>query len=155
MPRTPEVPPTLEERLDALLEPIAEVVSERAEGKRVSVQGFYDASTVRALRLSEYLTPRLVRALVHTGVTVVERQDLDRVVAEQGRQSSDLFDPDTQRALGKLAGAEQVLLCPVSRPDDTRYRVEWKLVDMVSGDVLDAGEFDIDRTELPVRLGGV
>ncbi|MGE3164034.1 MAG: CsgG/HfaB family protein [Planctomycetota bacterium] len=148
-------PPTLEERMDDLLEPIADEVGRVAGAKRVSVQGFYDAYTDRDLRLSEFLTPRLVRALVAGGVSLVERHALDRILAEQNRQGSDLFDPDTQRTIGRLAGADLVLLCPVTRPDDVRYRVEWKLVDLTLGDVLAAGEFDVDRTELPVHLGGV
>lgn len=160
LPEAPDSPAeaeegALDEKLDTLVWPMVEETARLSDSRRVCLQGFYDSGTGRKIRLSDHVTRRVLRALVAQGASVVERDDLDRVLAEQFRQGSDVFDPAAQEGIGQLAGADLLLLCPVTRPDAKTFRVGWKLTEIRSGDIVAAGEFDLDRRELPIRMGGV
>ena len=144
----------LDAKLDASLRPMVEAVAIQATRHRVCLQGFYDGAAKTELRMSDYVAPRVLRALLAKGVAVVEREDLDRVIDEQVTAGSDLFSPEAQKNIGQLAGAEHVLLCPVTRVSKRAYRVLWKLVDVGSGQHVAGGEITIDRRHLPVKYGG-
>lgn len=148
-------PPSPEEVIDASLETLAAGVAAVAGDKRISVQGFYDAVSGRKIRMSDFVTPRLTRALLARGVSLVERQDIEKIIEEQARQGSDWFAPESQRSIGQLLGAQLLLLCPTQRPNDTTYLVPWKLADLATSDILTSGEVSIDRRHLPIRFGGV
>ncbi|MHC4469543.1 MAG: hypothetical protein ACYTDY_09260 [Planctomycetota bacterium] len=141
-------------KLDASLEPMVTGVALHAMGKRLCLQGFYDAAAKSEIRMSDYVSSRVLDAMVAKGVSIVERADLDRVIKEQMTSASDLFSAEAQKNIGQLAGADLVLLCPVTRPSKRAYRVHWKLVDVGSGEVLASGECTIDRRHLPVKYGG-
>jgi hypothetical protein len=146
--------PELDVKLDASLKPMVEGVTIHAKGRRVCLQGFFDTAAKSKIRMSDYVAPRVRDALQAKGVKQVEREDLDRILDEQEKAGSDLFGPDAQQSIGQLAGAELVLLCPVTRVTKRAYRVLWKLVDVGSGERVASGEITIDRRHLPVKYGG-
>lgn len=52
-------------------------------------------------------------------ITLIERKQIDKVVAEQKFQNSDLSDESTSIQVGKLLGADRVLLCGIGRLGST------------------------------------
>jgi curli biogenesis system outer membrane secretion channel CsgG len=60
----------------------------------------------------------LIAKLVQDGtVTVVERAAIDKVIAEQNLSNSDRADPRTAAKLGKILGADAIILGTITRYD--------------------------------------
>ena len=106
-------------------------------------------------RMAAYVSPKITRALLARGAEVVERRDLDRIVAELKIQHSDLFDETSRPELGALAGAEVLLLGVVADRTATVYRLTVKGVELATGRVLFSETADLDRELLPIRYGGI
>jgi hypothetical protein len=144
----------LDAELDRSLRPMVDEVSARSGARRVGFPGFYHGPSGRDVPMSRYLTPRVVRGLGERRVAVVERSDIDKLLDEQALLTSDLFHPAARERIGQLSGADLLLLCPAVSPAGFEYQVDWKLVDVTTGEILASGLVLIDRRHLPVRYGG-
>jgi TolB-like protein len=82
-------------------------------------------------------------ALVARGVPVVERAQVDKVLAEMGIQQTFLVDPETTSRLGELMGAYAVLTGSVT-PAGLRLKVHARLVKVRTGEALLAASGDVD-----------
>lgn len=80
------------------------------------------------------LTEQMTTALSNKGISVVERELLDKVLAEQVVQHTVLFDEKTAQHIGKLLGATAVLTGKIVGPGEAHVR----LVDVSSGVILSA-----------------
>jgi len=49
----------------------------------------------------------------HSGLTVTDRQSIEKIIKEQNFQNSDRSSPDTAARIGKIAGAGQIVLVQV------------------------------------------
>lgn len=144
----------LDAQLDEALAPMVDAVAMLSRGQKLSVPGFYHQPSGRTIPMSDYLTPRLLRAMSERRITVVERLDIEKIAEEHARSTSDLFDPSAADNIGRLSGADLLLLCPAVSVDPLEYQVNWKLADVVSGEILTSGFVLIDRRALPTRYGG-
>jgi curli biogenesis system outer membrane secretion channel CsgG len=64
------------------------------------------------------VTQLLIAKLVQDGtVTVVDRAAIDKVIAEQNLSNSDRADPKTAAKLGKILGADAIILGTITRYD--------------------------------------
>lgn len=97
-----------------------------------------DATGWRGHETAEALRDMLVTALVRTGkVEVVERERLNKVLEEQKLGATGLVDPETASRIGKLVGAEYVLLGRVVRRG-MKVEVDLRLVSVATGKVVAA-----------------
>jgi len=102
--------------------------------------------------LAEQLTAALVR--LHR-FKVVERLKVDKIVEEQNFQTSDLADPTGAVQVGKLSGAEAVILSKFVADGD---RLDWllRVVDVEDAEIIataDVAETE-PQSEHPGRLAG-
>lgn len=83
--------------------------------KRVAVSRFEDRSGTGYNHLGEGVADMLVTALVKSGkFSVLERQELEKVLDEQKLGESGLVTPETAPKLGKLLGVELLVVGSVS-----------------------------------------
>lgn len=113
-----------------------------APPRRIAMAGFTPVSgpsTQLEAFLAEELTTRLVMAKPHT---VVERSLLEKALQELRLNQSDLVDPKQAKALGKLTGADAVLVGSTADLGD-QVRVAVRLVETETGTVLSAGSVSL------------
>jgi len=83
--------------------------------KRVAVSRFEDRSGTGYNHLGEGVADMLVTALVKSGkFSVLERQELEKVLEEQKLGESGLVTPETAPKLGKILGVELLVVGSVS-----------------------------------------
>lgn len=115
------------------------------EPRRIAVVTFQnedDAETKFGRFLAEELTTRLAR---NKRFVVIERGKLDRVLAEQRLQlTSKAFDPATVVQVGKLLGADALLIGAYTRLGET-VRVNARVVRALDGIVLAAASATIQH----------
>lgn len=64
--------------------------------------------------LENRVADRLVEKFaVRPGLTVTDRQSIEKIIKEQNFQNSDRSSPDTAARIGKIAGAGQIVLVQV------------------------------------------
>lgn len=87
-----------------------------------------------------------------TSFKIIERSDLDKLLAEQGIQFKDIIDENTKVDLGKIKGVEGLLLGKVIKAETgalSRSRtVSIKLVDVESGDIVFASHMTFSDFDL-------
>lgn len=96
-----------------------------------AVQGGIDSSSLQTSTadLGKGVSELLISKLVQDGtVSVVERSAIDKVLAEQNLSNSDRADPATAAKLGRLLGADGVVLGTI-----TRYDYDEKMKGYVGG----------------------
>nr|WP_255653317.1 CsgG/HfaB family protein [Myxococcus sp. XM-1-1-1] len=77
----------------------------------------------------------------HPGLRVVEREQLDLPMKEQDFHQSDRVDPETRARLGRLIGAEVVVLGSIQRSGPL-LRVAARFVHVETGEVLDTARVE-------------
>jgi hypothetical protein len=97
--------------------------------------------------LSEHLLSALSENAVNDGVfSVVDRQQLDTIRAEQNFQYSDEVDDETAQSLGRLAGAQIIVSGTVSRVGDL-YRLQIRTLSVQTAKI--TGQFNQDILDGP------
>lgn len=80
---------------------------------------------------------------------VIERQDLDKLLQDQGVQARDWTDPGTRVKFGKVSGVQGLFLGKIAERKDGLFqdtlRVQLKLDDIERGQVVVAKEFVVTR----------
>jgi hypothetical protein len=144
-----------EARIQALLTPLADRMRAALGPSRVGITAFRKDGEEYEPRVSRYLGPLLQSRLIQEGVSVVERDDLERVMEELTLQTSDLFNEDTCAEVGRLAGVKVLILTTVKDLSLTVYRIELKGVDVETGKILILDRLDVPRELLPIKYGGI
>jgi len=146
-PATPE--PTAEAGAPAGLAEVAGklVAALEARGrKRVAMAGI---STVegKETKLGKYLTDKLLTRLVEQGpsLSFIERSALKKVVLEQKFTHSGLADPATTAELGRLIGAEALVLGTVTVLAES-VDVNVRAVDAQTAAILGTADTELPRT---------
>jgi len=144
-----------EAKVDALLAPAVSSLKEAIGDRRAGVAGLLKEGANFEPRVSKYIAPRMTARLVEAGATMVERRDLDRVMEALVQEMSDVIDEDTRVEIGRMAGAELLVLGTVKDLTRSIYRLLLKLLDLETGKILMTVEVDIPRSLLPIQYGGV
>ena len=144
-----------EARVDALLTPLAEKLIQTTGNRTVAMTPFRKEKADFEPRVSIYILPRLRDQLVKARVTVITREDLDRVLKEHELQSSDLIDRGTAVKLGQISGAQALVAGTVRDLNPRVYRLEIKLLDLTTATILLTETVDIPRELLPIAYGGI
>jgi hypothetical protein len=94
------------------------------------------AADLQQAQLAGNVREEWTAILVSRDVPVVERAQLDKVVAELGLQQSALMDPATASEVGRLVGASAVLVGSLGRTPTGSTKVYARLVRVGTGEVL-------------------
>jgi len=106
-------------------------------GKTITVVPFVNSSGNHSL---DYLSDAIVNMLTtdlkqSTKITVVTREDLDKILAENNLSRSELADPQNAQKLGKLLGADVIIAGSfISIGNEMRF--DSHALDVSTGEVL-------------------
>jgi TolB-like protein len=102
-------------------------------------------------RLTKSLQEKLFTAMSNQGMQVVERDQLERVLKEQKLGYSGLVNMSSAKKIGKLLGAEGMMLGTVSDMGNS-ITINARLVDMENGKTITATEVELPKTPLIAQL---
>lgn len=104
--------------LDESISKIAGELAEQAQSKGatdLAIVGFSELNGYESA-MTDYLAEELVTAFFAGGAfNIVERRELERVMAEQAKYSTDLFNPETIASFGELLGVDAIVTGSVTR----------------------------------------
>ncbi len=127
--------------------PAPVVVTDRTGPVRLSVLPF-KGTLPAAPGVGEGITEALVTDLSGaSGIRLIERGQIDVDIAELDFQRTSHVDPATRAALGRIVGAEVVVLGAIGAAGD-KARLTARFVDVESGEVLATARVDGDATDL-------
>ena len=105
-------------------------------GSSLAVLGVRDMTEVMQESQTDLLVSFLENAFVNYGnVTVVDRQNLEKIMEEYKYQTSALVDEQTAVEIGKLSGADAIAIGNLSRLSDTYY-LHLKVINVQSGAII-------------------
>lgn len=142
-------PSEISEKLEKLTQSLVSGYQKTAAGGRESIAVFRFNTNERLAKertgfaLAELLTHHLMTA---PAFTVVERNELERVLSEQRLQTTAAIDPDSAVKVGKLLGARLLVLGSAEKVGG-KYSVNARIVETETGRVLSTG-----YEELPAKL---
>lgn len=94
----------------------------------------------------DVVSERLTTELVRLGkFKVTERKDIQQVFAELKLQASGAMDEDSVRNVGRMVGADLLILGTLSELSDGRIEVNARLVDVASGEIISAMRVNVRK----------
>ncbi len=114
----------------------ASVLSDKVTGKKVAVSDFTDIvgnEIEEGKLLAEELTTKLS---LNPSITVVERKQLEKILAEQKLEMSGVTDEDS-RKIGQLLNVDAVLSGTIAHLDNFE-EINARLIDVRTGEILGA-----------------
>lgn len=112
---------------------------------KVAIAGFLSVDGAES-DLGRFLGEEVTTSLFDAGnLVVVERRMIERVLQEQGFQKRDISDPDAVRSIGKLVGADALVLGTYTDLG-TSIRVNARIVTVETGAVASAVALSLERT---------
>jgi TolB-like protein len=96
------------------------------------------------------LQEKLITALVHQGVKVVERSQLEKVLMEQQLSYSGLVDLNSAQQIGKLLSAAAMILGTIT-DEGNEVAVNARLVEVGTADIVTAAEVELAKTPVVVK----
>lgn len=117
----------------------------KEQKKRIAVMPFQEldgGSTV----LGTYLAEELLSHLVNSGLKIVERGMLDKLLAEQKLQSTGAIDPATAMRVGKVAGVDAIVTGSVTDLQ-SNVGVNCRIIDTTTGEVFAAAQAKITKDD--------
>lgn len=105
-------------------------------GSSLAVLGVRDMTEKMQTAQTDLLVSFLENAFVNYGnVTVVDRQNLEKIMEEYKYQTSALVDEETAVEIGKLSGADAIAIGNLSKLGDTFY-LHLKIINVESGAII-------------------
>lgn len=105
-------------------------------GKRLAVLGVRDLTETMARAETDMMVSFLENAFVNYGdSTVVDRQNLEKIMEEHSYQLSALVDEETAVEIGKLSGADAIAMGNVSLLGELYY-LHLKVIDVTTGAIV-------------------
>lgn len=127
----------------------------RSEAKNVVAVFEFTNPSNQITALSSYLSDEVSIGLSKdSGYEMVERGQLQRVIAEQGLQSSGAFDDKTISRIGQLCGASMVVLGKYYMLGDS-YEVVYRVVDVQTAKVSAINKKVFTKTESLAKLDAI
>jgi len=147
-----DVPKNLNEGLNDLSAQISKDLTENQK-RRIAVIEFVDLKG-DVTDFGRYLSEKLITNLFRTKkFTVVERQLLNKVIAEQKLSLTGIIDASTAQKLGKLLGVDAIAAGSIS--DLTKsLEINARLISTETGEVFSAASVQILKDETVCNLMG-
>lgn len=133
-------PPSEAQPLEASIAEIAEELAAQAQkngASNLAVAGFSELNGYESA-LTDYVAEELVTAFFAGGAfNIVERRELERVMAEQAQYSTDLFNPQSIARFGELLGVDAIVTGSVTRLGPN-VRLNARVINVETGRVFGA-----------------
>lgn len=143
---------TLDERASELSQEIARNM-ETGQKRRVAVLEFTDLQG-QVTNFGRYLAEELItRLYVSNKFTVVERQLLNKVIAEQKLSLTGVVDPDSAKKLGNVLGVDAIVSGTIADRGDT-LKINARLIDTQTGEVFSAAAAEMVKDKEVLALLG-
>lgn len=145
-------PDTLDSRLEDLVWQISDGLTENQK-RRIAVVEFVDLKG-NTSDFGRYLAEELITRLFQTGkIKVIERQLLNKVVAEQKLSLTGVIEPSSAQKLGKLLGVDAICAGSVSDLGKT-LKINARLIDTETGEVFSVAAVEVNKDAAVCSLGG-
>lgn len=109
--------------------------AEHPEVLAVAELGYADGRESQDGRI---IAERLTTALAHTDVTVIERAKIEQVLGELKLQRSGVVNQATVKDIGKILGADAVVVGTLTELPERRLELNLRLVSVESGQIVRA-----------------
>lgn len=117
------------------------------QAKKLAVVNFSDLNGYQST-LGDLIAEELVTALFQEGgFDVVERRELSRILGEQAKYTSNVFDKKTVAQLQKLLGIDVLVTGTIANLGTHQIRVNSRAISVETGKVLAAAAASIDRDQ--------
>jgi len=146
---------TLDQRANELSQQIARNM-ETGQKRRIAVLEFTDLQG-QVTNFGRYLSEELITRLYDSNkFKVVERQLLNKVIAEQKLSLTGVIDPDSAKRLGSVLGVDAIVSGTIADRGDT-LKVNARLIDTGTGEVFSAAATEMvkDKEVLALLSAGV
>jgi TolB-like protein len=140
-------PTKAEEAFDSLLAKITDQIAmavKKENLKAVTVPGFTDLHDKES-DLGLFLADQVSAGLVQKNCAVVDRKNIDKILAEHKLTTSGLVDAENAKKLGQFAGVDAIVIGTII-PLSGTIRVTVKVLATDSAKLLAAASADIPKT---------
>jgi TolB-like protein len=122
--------------------------------QRVGITAFTDVHTRATNVFGSYLAESITTRLVVAGLDVVERLQMEKVIAQLNVEASRVVDPATAKRVGKQAGVEAIVVGTMADMG-SEIEINVRVIDIAVGRVLAVAVTRITRdTMVSTMLGG-
>jgi TolB-like protein len=143
---------TLDQRANELSQQIARNM-ETGQKRRIAVLEFTDLQG-QVTNFGRYLSEELITRLYDSNkFKVVERQLLNKVIAEQKLSLTGVVDPDTAKRLGSVLGVDAIVSGTIADRGET-LKVNARLIDTETGEVFSAAATEMVKDKEVLALLG-
>lgn len=125
---------TLEQRLGELSREISDELSDKQK-TTVAVAEFVDLNG-RSSDFGKFLAEELITRLFKTKkFKVIERQRLDKVIAEQKLSLTEIIEASSVKRIGRILGVEAIVAGTISELGNN-YRINARIINTETGELL-------------------
>lgn len=137
---------SLDQRLNELKEDISNELVENGQ-KRVAIADFVDLNG-QSSDFGKYLAEELITRFFKekSRFKVVERQRLDKVIAEQKLSLTGLIDPKLAQTIGKILGVQSIVVGTIS-DIGRNFKINARIIDAGTGEVFAASSATVAKDE--------
>lgn len=130
---------------DELYEISGELLENTDKSKKISMAFVALTSDAQNKFVENYVTDALTQSVFETGnVRIIERANLEKILAEQKFQAGGLVDDNSAKAIGKIAGVDYV--CYGDMKDiGEEITINARIVDVESGEVLAISRTTVEK----------
>ena len=148
------------QKTQTLSDGVQEIAKQITEGlakqnrQRVGITAFTDVHTGMKNVFGSYLAESITTRLVMSNLDVVERLQMEKVIAQLNLEASRVIDQDTAKRVGKQAGVEAIVIGTMADMGP-EIEVNVRVIDIAIGRVLTGAVARITRdTKVAAMLGG-
>ena len=152
--------PALGQNTRTLSDGVLEVAKQISDGlakqnrQRVGITAFTDVHTGAKNVFGSYLAESITTRLVMSGLDVVERLQMEKVITQLNLEASRVIDQETAKRVGKQAGVEAIVIGTMADMGP-EIEVNVRVIDIAIGRVLAVAVTRITRdTKVSAMLGG-
>ena len=123
------------------------LIQQKADGSKASFAFMAFTTDYKNTLVENYITDALTEAMFNTGkIKIIERSNLEAILAEQKFQSSGLVNEETAKSIGMLAGVDFV--CYGTLKDlGEGFTVNARVVDVETGEICAMARTSIEKDD--------
>jgi len=130
---------------DELYEISGELLENTDKSKKISMAFVALTSDAQNKFVENYVTDALTQSVFETGnVRIIERANLEKILAEQKFQAGGLVDDNSAKAIGKIAGVDYVCYGDMKDVGE-EITINARIVDVESGEVLAISRTTVEK----------
>lgn len=137
------------DHIDELSSDMVSVLQEHPEVTTVAVTPVKGVDP----ELARWFAREIESGLVNQkNLAILDRQNMDELLAEQNLMLSDLFEEETREKVGRLLGTDALVIAEIQpTPDRKTYSLRSRVIVMDSGRVIGSSRASLDADQLDFR----